>query len=275
MAGCITCCFVEHSATPIMLISFFSKRLSIPVLGMIFAIGVVAQPEDWANKNEVYRAAKATSPIVIDGKREEAWDRTEARAIGHFALVKKPSDRQASVFRMLWDEDTLYFLFECEDRFLNSDITERNGQTYMDDCAEIFLIPAAAPLDLHLGLEVNLLKVSNDFIFLTNLHGTKSGVVKSYDPDFEVGVVLDGTLNDNSDVDRGWTMEIAIPLALFEGLHRFSPVKPGNRWAFQALRQERNDPEIGRRAWSTVFPLPEGSTQVHDPLNFGLLEFGE
>ncbi|MDB4385471.1 hypothetical protein N9Z12_05415, partial [Opitutaceae bacterium] len=94
-------------------ISSFLKRLFVPVLGVIFAIGAVAQSEDWANKNEIYRATKATGPIVIDGKREAAWDRTEARAIGNFALVKKPSDRQASVFRMLWDEETLYFLFEC------------------------------------------------------------------------------------------------------------------------------------------------------------------
>lgn len=256
-------------------ITFLSKRLIISVLGTVLATSAWGQPEEWTKKNEVYRAAKASGPIVIDGKREAAWDRTEARVISHFAHLEKPSDRQPSVFRMLWDEEMLYFLFECEDRFLNSDITERNGKTFMDDCAEIFLIPAAAPLDMHLGLEVNLLKVSNDFIFLTNLHGTESGVVKAFDPNFEVEVVLDGTLNDNSDVDRGWTMEIAIPLSLFEGLHRFSPVKPGNRWAFQALRQERNDPEIGRRVWSTVFPLPEGSRDVHDPINFGLLEFGE
>ena len=84
-----------------------------------------------------------------------------------------------------------------------------------------------------------------------------------------------GLVNDNSDIDKGWTMEIAIPLTLFNGIHTWSPVELGSRWAFQALRQERNDPEMGRRVWSTVFPLPEGSNQVHDPANFGLLEFVE
>lgn len=252
-----------------------SKRFLIPALSVFFVTGGLGESEDWASKNEIYRAAKTPSGIIIDGKREAAWNRTESRAISHFAHVEKPSDRQSSTFRMLWDEEMLYLFFECEDRYLNSDITERNGQTYLDDCAEIFLIPAAAPLNMHLGFEVNLREVSNDFIFLTNLHGTKSGSVKSFDPEFEVEVVLDGTLNDNSDIDRGWTMEIAIPLALFDGIHRFSPVKPGNRWAFQVLRQERNDPEMGRRVWSNLFPLPAGSNEVHDPSNFGLLEFVE
>ncbi|GAB5560913.1 MAG: hypothetical protein SynsKO_25600 [Synoicihabitans sp.] len=251
------------------------NRIIIVFCGAMLVSGVAAQTEEWATKNEIYRVAKAPHPIVIDGKREAAWDHAERWAIDHFTGVQKPFDQQASVFRMLWDEEKLYLFFECEDRFLNSAIVERNGRTFLDDCAEIFLIPAPAPLDMHLGLEVNLLKVSNDFIFLTNLQGAKSGSVKSYDPDFEVEVVLDGTLNDNSDVDQGWTMEFAIPLSLFDGIHRFSPVQPGNRWAFQALRQERNDPEIGRRVWSTVFPLPEGSNAVHDPLTFGLLEFVE
>ena len=214
-------------------------------------------------------------PVTIDGVREEAWGRAEARALGHFHGVELPSDQQGTVFRMLWDEEHIYLLFEGEDRYLQSAITERNGPTFMDDCAEFFVIPAAAPLDFHLGLEVNLHEVANDFVFITNLAGGQSASVKSYDPDFAVAVVLDGTLNDNSDIDRGWTMEFAIPRALFLGIEKFSPIEPGNRWAFQVFRQERNDPEIGRRVWSTLFPLPEGSRDVHDPLTFGLFEFVE
>ena len=261
--------------TVAMLILSHSKRTFILVLGAFFVSSISGQESDWVDKNEIYRAAKTVSPIIVDGQREEAWNRAEVRSISFFAQLKLLSDQQSGTFRMLWDETMLYFLFECEDRFLNADVTERNGQTYLDDCAEIFLIPAPAPLDMHFGWEVNLRKVSNDFIFLTNLYTTKSASIKSYDPEFEVEVVLDGTLNDNSDIDRGWTMEFAIPLTLFNGIHRFSPVKTGNRWAFQVLRQERNESEMGRRVWSSVFPLPEGSNDVHDPNNFGLLEFVE
>ncbi|MDA0349977.1 MAG: hypothetical protein O3C43_16530 [Verrucomicrobia bacterium] len=53
----------------------------------------------------------------------------------------------------------------------------------------------------------------------------------------------------------------------------FSPVAAGNRWAFQAIRQERNDPTGNRRVWSTLFPLLEESPNVHEPDSFGFLEF--
>lgn len=245
----------------------------------ITIIGLLGWASAWADEgvgtteNEIYRTVKTSVPVVIDGIREEAWDRAEMRALGHFTGVESPSDQQLTVFRMMWDEEHIYLLFESEDRYLQSAITERNGSTFLDDCAEFFVTPAATPLDFHLGFEVNLHSVANDFVFITNLAGGQSASVKSYDPDFEVAVVLDGTLNDNTDIDRGWTMEFAIPRALFLGIEKFGPIKPGTRWTFQALRQERNDPAVGRRVWSTLFPLPAGSREVHDPLTFGLLEF--
>lgn len=250
-------------------------RSLILVFGLVLAGGLAASDADWASRHEVYKAVKTTEALVIDGKRDSAWDRAVAWPVEHFRGVEKPFDEQPTVFRMMWDEEHIYLLFECEDRYLNSSITERNGPTFLDDCAELFVIPAAAPYDFHLGLEVNLHQVSNDFVFITNLPDGQFASVKSYDPDFDVGLVLDGTLNDNSDVDRGWTMEFAIPRSLFLGIEKFSPMEPGNRWAFQALRQERNDPEMGRRVASTLFPLPEGNSDVHDPNTFGLLEFVE
>ena len=42
-------------------------------------------------------------------------------------------------------------------------------------------------------------------------------------------VTVDGTINDNSDTDKGWKMEIAIPLILFDGVGKDSPVKAGNQ----------------------------------------------
>lgn len=251
------------------------SRILAPLLGLLVCSMASAGEHDWATQHEIYPAVKTAGPVVIDGVREAAWDRAEARALGHFVGVEVPSDQQATVFRMLWDEAHIYLLFEGEDRFLQSAITARNGPTFMDDCAEFFVIPAAAPLDFHLGFEVNLHEVANDFVFITNLPDGQFASVKSYDPDFAVAVVLDGTLNDNADIDRGWTMEFAIPRALFLGIEKFSPIEPGNRWAFQVLRQERNDPEIGRRVRSTLFPVPEGTGGVHDPRTFGLFEFVE
>ncbi len=222
-----------------------------------------------------FKVSQASQPIQVDGKLDADWEKTEVRTFDFYRRDESPSDRQKSKFRMLWDADNLYVFFECSDRFITARETERDGQPYFDDCAEIFLIPANAQLDMHYGFELNLYMASNDFIFLNNFHEGKHALIKSYDPEFDVAVTIEGTLNDNSDEDTGWTMELAIPLKLFNGIDSFSPVAPGNRWAFQAIRQDRNDATGNRRSWSTLFELDPDHPNVHEPEDFGFLEFVE
>jgi len=40
-------------------------------------------------------------------------------------------------------------------------------------------------------------------------------------------VFIDGTLNDNTEEDSEWIMEMAIPLKLFDGINTFSPAIAG------------------------------------------------
>lgn len=111
------------------------------------------------------------------------------------------------------------------------------------------------------------------FIWLNNFYQGKSGMIKSYNPDFSVEVSIDGTINDNSDKDKGWTMEIAIPLKHFKGVDNFFPVKNGSKWAFLAARQDRNDASGDRRSTSTLFPVYDIGKSVHQPNRFGILKF--
>jgi hypothetical protein len=219
--------------------------------------------------------SRANTPILVDGKLDEAaWKKTESRSLDYFYGVEKATDQQHTDFRMLWDDDFLYAFFDCKDQYLTASEKNRDGRPYMDDCAELFLIPAPDSLEMHFGFELNLYKASNDFIYLDNIYQGKKGSVYSYNPDFEVAVTVGGTINDNADLDTGWTMEIAIPLKLFRGMEMFSPVRSGNQWAFLALRQERNDPEPKRRLCSTIFPV-YGIENVHHARRFGLMEFVE
>ena len=126
---------------------------------------------------------------------------------------------------------------------------------------------------MHLGFEVNLFMASNDFIYLNEIYQGKHAVLKSFDPDFEVGIDVNGTLNDNSDFDTGWSMEMAIPLKLFVGRNTFVEVKDGAQWTFLAVRQDRNDADGNRRSTSTIFPLY--GDNVHEPKRFGKMKFVE
>lgn len=222
----------------------------------------------------VFKVKRANQNMVIDGKMNEAiWSQTEARTLNYFYRVETPDDQQNMVFRMLWDDQNLYVFFEAEDKYITARETQRDGQPYFDDCAEIFLIPVPDSLDTHIGFELNLYKAANDFVFFNDYIPGKSVAMKSFNPDFRVEVTVDGTINDNSDIDRGWTMEMAIPLKILGGLEKLVPVKEGNRWAFLAVRQDRNDAEGNRRSTATLFPIYEIEKNVHQANRFGLMEF--
>ena len=225
----------------------------------------------------LFKVSKAEGPMTIDGKMDEpSWNRTKARNFDNFYVVSGPDEEQLTSFRMLWDDQNLYLLYECEDKFLTSNEMLRNGATYLDDCAEIFIIPVSDSLDTHIGFEINLLKTANDFIYFNNYYKGTDKILKSYNLEIQVELVLDGTLNDNTDKDRGWTMEMAIPISLFAELSDFYPVQAGSRWAFQAVRQDRNRLNSSQRSRSTLFPIPGFENGgVHQVNRFGLMEFVE
>lgn len=222
----------------------------------------------------IFKVSKAEKPIIIDGKMDEpAWGKCDSSTFNYFYRLEQPDDQQKTLFRMLWDDENLYLFFTCEDKFITARETNRDGQPYLDDCAEIFLIPVPDSLDMHLGFEVNLYKASNDFIYLNNFYHGENGMVKSFNPDFNMEISINGTVNNNSDIDKGWTMEMAIPLRIFEGLDNFYPVKEGSKWAFLAARQDRNDAEGNRRSTSSIFPVYDIGKSLHQPNRFGLLQF--
>lgn len=256
--------------------SIFGKSKTLCFAFLVSGLNVFAQPENklFLGDHTIFTVSKANEPILIDGKRSEtAWENTEDRSFDYFYRIEKPGDSQKTNLRMLWDEENLYLFFECEDQYITARETTRDGQPYLDDCAEIFLIPVPDSLDMHFGFEINLNKASNDFVWLNNFYKGKSGLIKSYNPEFRVEVSVIGTVNENTDIDKMWTMEMAIPFELFKGVDNFSPVKTGNRWAFLAARQDRNDEKGSRRSTSTIFPIYDIEKSVHQPNHFGLLEF--
>ncbi len=254
------------------------RNTKILIALCFLSTSVSAQQEKKLSLGEqpVFKVSKVSEPMVIDGKMDEAsWSKTEARTLDYFYRVDKPTDQQKSTFRMLWGKEKFYVFFEMEDQYITARETKRDGQPYLDDCAEIFFITAPDSLDTHFGYELNLNKTVNDFIFFNDYVKGKDVVYKSFNPDFEVEVTYDGTINDNSDIDKGWTMEMAIPYSNFGELGEVVAIEAGNKWAFLAIRQDRNDADGNRRSTSTIFPIYDISKNVHQANRFGLMEFVE
>jgi hypothetical protein len=219
----------------------------------------------------IYKVARAKGPIVADGKMDEpTWKDAEVRSFGFFFRSDKPADKQKSKFRMLWDDTNLYLFYEFEDTSLTARETGYDGRPYLDDCAEFFCLPVPDSLYMHFGFEVNITKARYDYIVLWQFYNKRTVFIPDYNPEYEVGVTYDGTINNDKDKDKGWTMEFIIPIKVFRGFPRPAV---GAKWAFQAVRQDRNLVDDRFRSTSTLFPTYDVKLDVHPPYRFGLMEF--
>jgi hypothetical protein len=252
------------------------KTFAVVVILLSISFPLFAQTEKELviGEQPTYHVAKAKGPIVADGKMDEpGWKDAEVQSLGYFFRRNEPLEKQNGTFRMLWDDANLYLFYEMEDSSLTARETKYDGATYLDDCAEFFCLPVPDSLYMHFGFEVNITKVKFDYIVLWQFVNNRSIFIPDYNPEYEVGVTLDGTLNDESDTDNGWTMEYVIPLKVFAGFN--TRRLAGNKWAFQAVRQDRNQINDRFRSTSTLFPTYDVILDVHPPYRFGLMEFME
>ncbi len=254
----------------------FKKAYAFTIAFFFIQISCYAQTEHRLviGEQPILKVPKTTEIMVIDGKMDEAvWKKAESKSLDYFYRVDESSDAQNSVFKMVWDEQNIYVFYEFEDKFLTARETNPDGEPYNDDCAELFIIPAPDSLDSHIGFEVNIYKATNDFVYFNNYYQDKPYVFKAFNPDHQAETTYNGTLNDNSDEDIGWTLELAIGINTFRNLRAKLIPKDGVRWAFQVIRQDRNDAEGSRRSSATLFPVYDISKSVHQANRFGLMEF--
>ncbi|MGB8491929.1 MAG: carbohydrate-binding family 9-like protein, partial [Bacteroidales bacterium] len=222
----------------------------------------------------VYKVARATEPVIVDGKMDEAsWKNAEVQSFNYFYRGDKPVEKQNSKFRILWDDSNLYLFYECEDTSLTARETNFDARPYLDDCAEFFCVPVPDSLYMHFGFEINITRAKYDYIVLWKYYNNRTIFIKGYNPEYKVEVTYDGTINNDKDRDRMWQMEFAIPFTAFSEFQNISRPKAGVRWAFQAVRQDRNYVNDRFRSTSTLFPIYDIRKDVHQPSRFGLLEF--
>lgn len=190
-----------------------------------------------------YVVHRASGPLQIDGVlAEPAWDR--AAKAGPFvrSLDGKPCSA-ATEARLLWDDANLYVAFLAEDPNVASPFTHDDEKLYTSNVVEIFLNPSGDSSHYD-EIEVAPTNALFDASFSG---GPRQGMDLSWSSHAQHAVHVDGTLNDPRDVDRGWTVELAIPFASLTGMPRPRPER-GDRWKFNLyrLRQGPGQPNEGQ-----------------------------
>ncbi len=222
----------------------------------------------------VYKVSRAKEPIVVDGRMDEAtWKNAEVVSFDYFYRADKQFEKQLTKFRMLWNDTCLYLFYECQDTSLTARETKPDGRPYLDDCAEFFCLPIPDSLNFHFGFEININKAAYDYVMLWRYYNNRHFFIPGYNPVYKYEVIYDGTINNDKDRDKMWQMEIAIPFSAFSNFT--GRPRAGARWAFQAVRQDRNYVNDRFRSTSTLYPIYDIKLDVHQPSRFGILEFSE
>jgi len=153
--------------------------------------------EQTTQKTDISRIAE---PIVPDGSLSE-W-------AGADTVSFAGSDNTAAV-SLTWDEDNLYLGFDVTDTNLQASGTDEADSLHLDDSIEIYL-----DTEHNGGAAMQV----DDYHFIINLNGalvddqgTGSGKNYSWTSHINYAIDLDGTLNDDSDTDNGYVVEVAIP----------------------------------------------------------------
>lgn len=236
------------------------------MLAVIVVLLAIVIPSVRAESLPRYDIVRATSPIIIDGKLDDAaWQ--QAQTVGDFHHNWwKEGEREPTIAKMMWDKDNLYVGYFCHDKHISAKVTQRHGPVSKDDCVEIFLSP-------------NTGKPKNYYTFEINAIGTMLNRCRTdwwtgpatWDPE---GVIYRTSLHglprkDESPQDDHWSVELAIPLRNFVRDAPHTPPQDGDEWRLNLMRTGG----VTNAQDSTWSPIPAGIRSFHTPEAFGTVRF--
>lgn len=236
---------------------------TLATLALLAAVPVVGQPP-----MPRYDVKRAASPVTIDGTLDDAaWARASSPITLQFLWDSQTGAKQKTSARLLWDAEALYVGFDADDSDITARFLQRDDPTYRDDAVEIFINPDPRQDTVYYGFEMNARGVLYDY-----LNYNSRTLFKRFDATgVTIATALRGTLNDSSDVDSGWSLEVAIPWSNFEELSR-RPPGPGAVWKANVNRWDGTEPNRRMSIWSD----PQNTTSwPHVPSRFGELVFVE
>ena len=275
---------------------------------LLFLLPLSVCAADWkfpCPENEIahYTAYHVSEPIRIDGRLDEkAWQQAPRSPRFVDIVTGQPTihDPRAMV---LWDETNLYVAFRVEEPFVHAKFTTNNSPIYYDNDVEVFI----AGRDAYYEFEINCYNTTYEAFFIwddayekdgfaqlpefarskmvpfngvgftTHPRGGRLGDFDWHFPGKQTAVFIDGTVNDDTDPDLGWTVELAFPwegmAQLAEADHRAFPPKAGDVWRmdfsrFNTYKEAPPAKDSGGWVWT-----PHGVWDSHIPECFAYIQF--
>jgi hypothetical protein len=242
-----------------------------------------------ANPPKAYTCYQTNKKINIDGRlNEHAWKKAAwASSFEDIEGDKKPLPLQKTRVKMLWDKEYLYIAAEIDEEHIWAYQDKKDQIVYLENDFEVFIDPDG-DTENYYELEINALNNTLD-LFLPRPYRKGGKAQLKWDiKNLKSAVSIYGTINNATDKDKRWTLEIAIP---FESLstENVKPLIPqhGSDWRINFSRvnwqhevdqngryKRKRNPETGKVVpeynwvWS-----PQGIINMHYPEFWGHLHF--
>lgn len=238
---------------------------------------------------ETYVCYRAATTIYVDGKLDDA-DWQKAPWTNLFVDIegdKKPAPAFASRAKMLWDDQYFYVAAEMEEPHVWGTLRQRDTVIFYDNDFEVFIDP---DWDSHnyYEFEMNALNTVWDLLLLKP-YRDGANPVDSWDiVGLKTAVHIDGTINNPTDTDKGWTVEIAFPMEVMrEAINGQKLPVDGDQWRVGFSRVQwqmlvengryvkKKGPNGERIPEDNWVWSPTGQINMHMPEAWGVVQFSE
>lgn len=215
-----------------------------------------------------YSAKRIQSSITIDGNTDkEPWRHAQWSKRFVDMVTGEPGIYHTNT-AIRWNDEYLYIAFRAEEPFVEARLTERDSIIFLENDLEVLIDGG----DCYYELEVNAVGTIYEVFFIwrdaytkgsrfdiprfdvhqptaytfggdydrsgssfwkgTHPRGVRWAFTAFDMPGLQVATKIEGTLNDNSDIDKGWSLELAIPWSSLNLLSngRSIPPKNGDLW---------------------------------------------
>lgn len=234
----------------------------------------------------VYRTPAA---VAVDGQlHDAAWQHAPWTA--PFVDARggdRPAPRLRTRAKLLWDDEALYVAAELEEPDVWATFTERESPIYRDNAFEVFIDPDGDTHNYY-EFEINALETVWDLLMIKPYRDGGPALSAWDIRGLEAAVHVNGTLNDPTDTDDGWTVELALPWTILEeAAPNGEPPSAGARWRFNLARaqwpttvvdgryQKKPDPATGEPRAEWWLWSPHGVVDMHQPERYGVVQFAD
>ena len=229
-----------------------------------------------------YTATIAATPPVIDGDlNDKVWSGVHwTTDFTDIEGDKQPAPYQQTRCKMIWDKDYLYIAAEVKESNIWAYVKNHDEVIFQDNDFEVFIDPVNTAHQ-YFELEVNAINTMWD-LFLPKPYRSGGDGLSSWESGVRSGVKVQGTVNDPSDKDKSWTVEMAIP---YTHLNLKKSPENGDFWRINFSRvQWETTVKDGKYVKNTdatgkVLPehnwvwSPQGLINMHYPERWGYLNF--